>query len=151
MSMVPVSVRQARTEDVEWVAANLREEDRIEVETATGDDPVAVLRRSFQSSQEKYAVFIEGSEEPCALFGVHSGSPGIVWLLCTPEVTKHTRKLLKLAEAWVKHLSAYYGGLQALAWTGNYLHVRWCEHLGFVEFGRAKINGQEFVHLYRGK
>lgn len=148
-----VQTRRASFEDVDWIATHLREEDEMEVRAATGDDPVAVLHRSYLLSAECHSVFLRGSEVPCALFGVvrneAPGEPGVAWMLCTPEVTEGIREVLVEAERWVEGLAETYSGLQALAWANNYLHVRWCRYLGFVELGRVTINGEQFIHIYK--
>ena len=152
--MSTVRVLPARAADVAYVGKHLRDEDREELEVATGRDPVATLLSSHRMSAESYAVFIVGAPEPVAVFGVvdaPASHKGIIWMLCTPEAPKHAKSILREARVWLTHLSSKYNGLQCLAWSSNYLHVRWCKILGFVELSTRNLNGQDFVHLYRPK
>lgn len=141
-----IEVRRATESTVLGMA--LRPEDSMELKAATGKSPVAVLRQSLQESKEAYTLHHQGTT--LAAFGVvELGGPGVVWMVCSPEVSRHVRKVLHAMDYWAEYLADAFGGIQALAMADNCLHVRWCEHLGFVELGRYDISGNEFIHIYR--
>lgn len=149
-----IEIRPATEEDAKYVGANLRPADRVEGTIATGKDPVQVVVDSWRASARSYAVFPAGSSAPCAIYGT-APTParpdlGIAWMLCTPEVTRVARGILQEApEQLHALLQDYAGGLQALAWSGNHLHIRWCRRLGFTEVGRVSHNDETFIHLFR--
>lgn len=149
-----IEVREATIEDAEFVGANLREADRQEGMISTGKDPVQVVVDSLKASAQSYTVVNSRTGNPCAIFGAtpdqNYTNLGIAWMLCTPEVSRVSKAIIESAREWIEYLSQDYpNGLQALAWSGNHLHIRWCRRFGFIEAGRIHHNGHIFIHLYR--
>lgn len=133
----------------EWVGQRLREADEREIRASTGEDPVDVLVRSYHLSEECRLIYSPGSFLPCALFGIVKAQVPVVWMVCTPDIKENPRYVLRSMQVVADRWAEEYGGLQALAMADNYLHVRWCRHLGFKEIAPRQINGHQFIHIYR--
>jgi len=152
-----IDVRPATRADAEFIASNLRAEDRAEVEAATGRSPEEIVPLSFDLSTQCYAIrhasVSQVDDQPCAIFGVADDSEaglGIVWLLATDDVYAVRRSVLEIAPEYLDRLSAQYPlGLHNAVDHRNLLHLRWCLKSGFEEIGQVEMNGFLFHHIYR--
>jgi hypothetical protein len=149
-----INVRPARIADAGFIGRNLRMEDEREVRAATGRAPSRVVAESFQLSRESYVVFRRGFPDPYAIFGVADDPTveglGIVWMLCTDEVSRAPLDTFRAGHGWMDYLSRHYPlGMHNLAHKENLLHVRWCRLSGFAELGEVQHRGHPFIHIHR--
>jgi hypothetical protein len=149
-----IEIRPARLGEAAYVGRNLREEDAREVFTATQRLPERVVVQSFKISRECLAVYRRGLPVPVALFGVaddpHTEGLGVVWMLCTDEVLRVSKTIIRQAPQWLDTLSRHYPlGVHNYADLRNYHHVRWCRLSGFEELGSVDVAGHPFIHIYR--
>ena len=157
-----LTFRPGTLADAEWIGQHLREEDKREVETASGLPATTVVPMSFTMSRECYTFRLatpRGTVEdnPCAIFGV-SDDPkrpdmGIVWLLGTPEIRRSALSFMREAPKWIDHfLTRYPEGIHNVVDTRNDLHIRWLLLTGFIVGDEPlMVNGVPFVHAVRFK
>ena len=100
-----VEFREARIEDVRFLAPRLREADKNEVSALGFRTPLAALEASFFSSDAAFTGLIDGV--PAMMFGV--GAPlfaefGTVWALGTDTLTAHPREMLVYGRRKIREL-----------------------------------------------
>jgi len=154
-----LTIRPAVRSEAEWLGANLREDDRREVETAAGLPAEQVVPLSFDQSRECYTIRLSTQrqtveDEPCVIFGVtddpHNKDVGIMWLLGTPRMRRAALSILREAPKWLDHFNRIYtGGIHNFVDTRNDLHVRWLLLTGFAMGDTYMLNGVPFVHVMR--
>lgn len=149
-----IEIRPATEGYAAYIGRNLREADEREVWAATGRLPSRVVVESFRISSRVFTAHRGGRELPYAIFGVadsHEDSRlGVVWMLCTTEVSRVPLETLKSGPEWLDRLSKDYPrGLHSLAHKENLLHVRWCHLSGFEELGEVQHRGHPFIHIHR--
>lgn len=146
-----LTVKPANPADVFHVANELRDEDAREVTLATRRDPYTVVCESARMSN---TVVVKVDGEPVALAGAAytaEKSCGLVWMLCTPGVSRAPRRILKEARRWLETQHETYDVLCNRAWAGNALHLGWLRLLGFTLMPPVLVNGAEFIPFYRSK
>jgi hypothetical protein len=151
-----IDVRLATKGDAEYLASNLRAEDRAEVEATTGQSPAVVVPKSFDVSTQCYAIRHASSQvddQPCVIFGVADDAEaeglGLVWLLATDDVYPVRRAVMEVSKQFIDYwIEQYPLGLHNIVDHRNLLHLRWCLRLGFVEIGQVWIDGLLFHHIY---
>lgn len=154
-----LTVRPATQTDALWLGCNLREEDRREVETATGMAAEAVVPASLYHSRECYTMRRPDSDGriadmPCMIFGVHEdpreSGVGVVWMLCSDAIRTAALSILREASYWLDAWAMRYpNGLHNLVDKRNILHLRWLQLMGFTFHGEHEVNGQLFIHAIR--
>ena len=139
-------LQQATIEDIRYLAANLREADRLEMHHY-GADPLSGLLQSFELSEVCYAAFL-GDELVC-VYGVCPGvGVAVPWMMGTPSMSKVRRETLTWATAVKAELSDKYPLLMNYVWSGNKTHIRWIKWLGFSFTGeKLTLNGEEFLQF----
>lgn len=122
--------RKATWRDGLELARNLKEDDRQEV-LGLGHSPVT-LPLLIQLS-EPCISFFTSEGDLAGIGGITPGeSPeiGVVWMLCTPEVSKHPTALVRGVREWLDNLKGY-----KLLWNitdaRNTFHHRFLKLLGF--------------------
>lgn len=130
-----VIVRQARPEDIVFLAENLRQEDIDECQHASGMGPKEALEFGFVESDVCHVATFK--DEPFAIFGVLAaaqteGWPRVasVWMLGTPKMRKLGVTLCRLAPDWLARF-ADFDIVTCLAWAGNTAHLHWIKAMGF--------------------
>ena len=136
---------------VEYIADNLREQDRLEVFYSHGVTGWESVINSWNYSEIRHG--IEGDNgKPVALCGVNNS---IIWLLGTDELfssNSHRRQFIRGGKIWINELLT--GGEQMLhnwALSSNVSSLRWLKHLGF-EIDPPQPMGkscQLFNHFWR--
>ena len=150
-----LDIRPATLEDAEWIAPRLREQDRREIETATGKTPEAVLPTSVSQSLECYVARPFGQENPCVIFGLYQDrvdpAVGLVWLMATPEVTRAAKAVLLESRVWINKWLSKFDYLANIVDVRNTLHIRWISRLGFTFGQRVTVNGHTFRYFFKRK
>lgn len=153
-----LTIRPAVRDDAVWIGQNLRDEDRREVETASGRPVEQVLLEAFYVSRQCYTIRLNLAgaidEHPAAIFGV-SDDPntpglGVMWLLATERIRNGALAVLREAPKWLDHFNLMYTtGIHNYVDTRNSLHIRWLMLTGFTFEEARMINGVPFVHAFR--
>ncbi len=132
--MSVIKFEKPTTEMVEYIAANMRDEDRKEVWAARNRTPHQALIDGWNESHFVTVVTVDGV--PCVMLGlvkrdVLSGH-GVPWLLGTEGALKHRKQFLKLSPPVIQEM------LQLCPMLYNYVHVEntlsitWLRWLGFT-------------------
>ena len=123
--------RKATVRDALAVAANLRSEDKREIE-GLGLTPLVLL---FSVATSDHSVAIINQDNKIA--GVAGIAPdpregvGQVWLICTPEIKRCPREFIKQAKVWLEIAGANYTMLWNQMDARNDLHHKLVKMLGF--------------------
>lgn len=138
-------IRPSVIEDVEYLSQNLRPED-VEECLASGVTPLDALRHGFACSTP---CLTGVTPDPAAMFGVAPG--GLVWLLGTPAIEKHSVAFLRRSHAALEVLHADNDLLWNYTFAKNTLHHRWLKWLGFKFLRKVELQGNQFYEFARLK
>jgi hypothetical protein len=140
-----VFVGPARLRTVSYIGANLRPEDRRELETVAPDHTAeAELLRAVTASEEVWVASV--GTEPIAVFGI--GRAGVIWMVGTAGISKAPIQVFRTAQGFVRCWLRQYGHLHNAADCRNTLHLRWLKLLGFTFDDVIQINGQPFQRFH---
>ena len=142
-------IRHTTIEDIRELSLSMREEDKLEIILSSGTPPYTVLLRGYTDSNS--VATIEWDGRVMALFGVTGikGEWGCPWMLGAGDL-KRCKSLLRECR---KVLSGYlddYTYLTNACWSGNLVHIKWIEWLGFTFSGSDTRNGELFLHFHKG-
>lgn len=130
-----IAVRSARAGDAAELAPRLRGADLQEIKASLGADPLSILERGIADSDPCYAV-VDGEGRPFALFGAVPDSSntevGLVWLLASDDLVKHSCFVLRNSRRWVEKLHRRYRVLWNFVDGRNEVHLRWLKWCGFT-------------------
>jgi hypothetical protein len=121
--------------DVDYIADNMRDADRIEVRAIANLSPKQALERSLYS-EVAYTVVV--NDEPCCMFGFARASAlsdvGVPWLLGTELVNSIPVKFLRESKRIVDDFmrSGKYAKLENWIDSENEVSLRWLKWLGFT-------------------
>lgn len=126
--------RSPTQEDIEHVAANMRDVDVLEVAASGGRTPLLALVDSINESTISQTAVFDGV--PVAIFGFVyddiSDKAG-VWMLCTNDVYKHRatflRESVRILTGWLPLAEELYNFVA----VDNAITRRWLKLAGFVE------------------
>lgn len=122
-------------DDIRYLAANLREADRMEVAAASGRDPQWVLTEGVIKSAVS---LVYRARRPVFIVGVVE--PGIIWLLGSDAIHHHKRALHRLAGHVLTKWHERWPTLGNIVDARNTIHIRWLKSMGF-QFGEPVIAG----------
>jgi hypothetical protein len=119
-------------EDCHVMATDMRQEDK--EEWAAGG--IIDIRHHMWAGIENYGSVnytVRHEGRPLVIFGAHPYgiNAALVWLVATPEATKHVLALHRLAPEVLAQWDIYWATLHAHSWEHNPLHHKWLEWLGF--------------------
>jgi hypothetical protein len=133
--MTMVSVRTGLMDDANTLAPKLRTPDRREILAATGEEPLAALKRSIAWSDPCYAL-VDELGIVIALFGVVPDNVnrdiGSVWLLGSYELVNHSIQFVKHCRNWVDILQEDYRVIWNYVDARNEVHIKWLKWCGFT-------------------
>jgi hypothetical protein len=139
-------VRIATEADALALAQDLRAEDEAEVRAMTGREPLDSLLHGVQQSDVPLAIE-DDDGSTIGLFGVvtiqKAPRVGAVWLLASPKLLKHWRRLARESKRWIESLQSQYDVLFNLVDERNTVHIRWIEWCGFIFVNRHPALGAE--------
>lgn len=145
--------RPAEERDVAFIAAILREADRLEVERFYHEPPAEILLRSFRDSLMSWtAIAPDGT--PVAMWGVAENSLdpryGIPWMMGTDLIMDSFGDFVWLSRRFDQVMSDAFHGLCNLVdaeYTGA---IRWLAWLGYSKGDTVKSpKGYDFVLMYK--
>jgi len=148
MSHPAVDVVAPTPAHVEELAANLRQQDRDELDAGGHTDHERAIRESVKASDWTNTILIDGRVAAIfgvARFGTMLDPRGIPWALGTDLVPQNRRALARLARVYIRAMLRDYPHLVNAVHARNTVAVRWLKRSGFV-FGPAHTlpNGETF-------
>lgn len=121
---------------VNYIAENLRESDRREVEATIGSTQYAAAMRVSVKMSASAIVAVSVFGEPLAVFGVTTTSVmhniGSPWFLATARVRRHRRALIEDPYAYTEAMLDHYAKLENHVDARNTTGVEWLKRLGFT-------------------
>ena len=142
-------VRKAVLKDALELAPKMRIGDRQEIMASDGSSPLESLVLPFtQKGSKIYNIVGTQSEGVIGMFGsspVKEEGYGIVWLLSSEDLFKHTRQFIKECPKWVAEMSEDYEHVYNFVDERNWKSLKWLQFLGFEpkrkigDFGVGKI------------
>jgi hypothetical protein len=143
--MKRAQVIQPTATDALYVALNLRQADRRELETASGVSAVEAVFRAWGWSEVSWIIEIDG--KPAVIFGV--AKDGVIWMVGTDAISTVRKEFFRLAQSIVEQLLQWYPRLHNQADCRNELHLRWLRLLGFTMGEFVGVNGKTFRQFHR--
>ena len=138
--------RLTTTEDLPYLAKNLREEDKAEIRASSGiADVEAVLGLGLLGSRICKTICLPCGT-PCGIYGV-SDTPvaglGAIWLLATPDLLKVQRQFIRESGRELREISKGYRCVYNYADARNIVHHRWLKRCGFTFIKKHENHGHE--------
>jgi hypothetical protein len=132
---------------VEELAANLRQQDRDELDAGGHRDHQRTIADSVAMSDWSLTALVEG--RVACIFGVAPHGSlldprGIPWMLGTELVTQNRRALARLAPVYIRVMLQAYPRLVNVVHARNTVAVRWLKRSGFVLGPAFARNGETF-------
>lgn len=131
--MVDFEIVKAEEWHAIFIAASLRDSDRVELEVSGRTNFEEVLKRSVSVSSSAWTALINGV--PSIIFGVAPVSVlsgiGAPWLLATNSSKLVRRKFLIDGMKYVEQMKNAYPRLMNLVHEKNQQSIRWLKWLGF--------------------
>lgn len=143
-------VREARAEDVPFLAENIREEDRLEIWHGYRVTPEEAFQTGLEVSDTPYTVV--WNDTPVAMFGVSGvAGVGVPWMLATDDLRKIRKSFLRDCRSYVEGFHNEYPLLVNQVWAKNTTHIQWLKWLGFqfdipVQMGP---DNEMFIRFYK--
>ncbi len=149
-----VHVRASTQADVEYLADNLREEDRLEVLASHGSTLKAV-QMGFDLCQECWTIVVTETNEIAGMYGLcriddMTGEP---WLLTSPAIYKVWLPFLRQSKQWVAEANLKYPVLTNACDERYKVAIKWLKFVGFTFIKRHETYGMgdkpflEFVRI----
>ena len=150
MSRSVAETRAPTPADIDELAANLRRQDRVELNAAGHTDHRAVIAEGVARSAWSLTALID--DRVACIFGVAPiGSMldprGVPWMLGTDLVPKNRRALARLAPGYIRLMLRDYPHLLNIVHAHNTVAVGWLKRIGFALHPAHDQNGQPF-HLF---
>lgn len=152
MKLSEYDIREFIPEDLQHVAANMRQHDRDEVWALAHHTPEEALWRSVEVSRD--TVFTGTADDvPVCIFGVKPpsllGVAASPWMLGTDGVNFHSRAFLRYSRRFIKMLSEEFPVMENYVDARNTASIRWLQWTGFSvyypePFGRDKLPFHRF-------
>ena len=136
-------------EDCQYLANELRYEDKREILDATGFTPMSGLIFSYVSSEMCFTI-VDKDDVPVGMFGVSKN--GAIFLLASNEIKRIRYSFLRESRKVVDFLNTKYPMLWNFVDCRNELHLRWLKWCGFkflrkINYGVSKKPFYEFIRI----
>ena len=150
-------ISKASIGDAEVLAPKLRKPDLAEIQAATGEKPLKILKESITGSKECYTVW---SLDETLIYGAFGAAPlkdktGLIWFLGSDDLFNSNKvSFLRNSHIWVDKLMENYDVLLNVVDCRNKVHIRWLKWLGFTftevieEFGYEQ---RPFIQFFKKK
>ena len=125
-------LRKANLKDLKYVAANMREVDKIEAFYQSGQEPLQALQLTYMCSKVNMAI-ADDNDQPMGLCGVVDG--GVIWMVATDKLfenNKYKIQLIRKGRKWVDNLLKKYKILYNFVYAENDSAIKWLKSLGFT-------------------
>jgi hypothetical protein len=133
--------------DIEYVATNLQEADRREIEGLGFTDMFLAL--SLSSSHSDPAItFWNNTNNICGIAGVSRTDAhcGAIWMMTTPDVRAYPRQFLQEARKWVDQQTSF-DVLHNIADPRNNMHMKLLHLLGFKKLGYVRVGPDQLTYV----
>ena len=146
-------LRKATFKDLQYVANNLREVDKLEAFYQTGQEPLQALQFTYLCSKVNMAI-ADDNDAPIGLCGVVNG--GVIWMVSTDALfdnRKYKIQLIRKGREWVDNLLKSYKVLYNFVYAENHTAIKWLKALGFTfvnyyeKYGDQEKPFYEFVRI----
>ena len=122
MSQLAVEFRAPTEADIADLAANMREQDVVEVRACGRTDLHAAIAEQVRRSAMCWACFVDG--ELAAIFGCAPGGSmldptGVPWLLGTDLIPKHRRIFVRVSPPYIARMLAAFPRLSNAVHAGD--------------------------------
>jgi len=148
-----LQVYPSKVEDAKMLAPRLRKTDINEIQLLTEQSPLTVLEKGIVESIPCYTV-TSGDKLPIAIFGVVPDkkilkNSGIVWLLASDDILKHSVSFLRNSGKWINKLHNHYYLLWNYIDARNKVYIKWLKCCGFNFSGYTEKYGIEKRTFYK--
>jgi hypothetical protein len=134
-----IIIREYLETDLEYLANNLRDVDRRELEALFDEPAIEGLKYSIENADSIWVVCHK--QIPCMIFGIsdrteekEEARSGLIWAVGTDEVYKHKKALHEISQNVINNWFEEYDVLFNYIWDENTLHKTWLKSLGFLFF-----------------
>lgn len=139
-------VTTACWENALYVADNLRQEDKEELETSGQTAKEEIIQSMCDSHIHAYTISSPSTGAPMGLFGI--ADTGVVWLVSTAELPEYFIRFLKDSRKWIQEFHVTHPVLWNWVDARQKLHIKWLtKWLGFVITHEGFRNGYKFYRL----
>ena len=141
-------LRKATFTDLKYVAANMREVDKLEALYQTGQEPADALRLTYLAGEQVLTIAGD-ADQPMGLCGVVSD--GCIWMICTDELfsnKKYKIQLIRKGREWVDSLLKSYKVLYNFVYAENDYAIKWLKALGFTFVNYYEKYGEQEKPFY---
>jgi len=141
-------VRKAKLKDALELAPKIRKGDRQEIMASNGATPLEALVIPFTEEGKIYSIIGSKSEGVIGMFGSVPSKEkgyGVVWLLSSENLFKHTKQFIKECPKWINEMSNGYEYVYNFVDERNWKSLKWLQFLGFEpktkigDFGIGKM------------
>lgn len=141
-------VRKAKLKDALELAPKVRKGDRQEIMASDGVSPLEALVIPFTQQGKIYSIIGAKSEGVIGMFGSVPSKEkgyGVVWLLSSEHLFKHTKQFIKECPKWIDDMSKGYEHVYNFVDERNWKSLKWLQFLGFEpkrkigDFGIGKM------------
>jgi hypothetical protein len=150
--MARLEIVEATCSHVLAMVDRLREADKEEISSATGEDANVAMFHSYRKSFLRWTALMD--DRPIAVFGVAPmtlmGTTGIVWLLGTDDASKAGARLARATKKCVMECLGMFKRLENYVDDRNELSKKWIKWLGFTIENPAPygVERRLFRHFY---
>ena len=146
-------LRKSKLSDLNYVAKNMRNMDKIEAYYQTGKEPEDALRLSYLHGQTNMTIAAD-DDKPIGLCGVVAD--GCIWMIATDELfsnKKYKIQLIRKGRQWIDSLLKSYKVLYNFVYAENHTAIKWLKALGFTfvkyheEYGKESKPFYEFLRI----
>ena len=146
-------LRKSKLSDLNYVAKNMRNMDKIEAYYQTGKEPEDALRLSYLHGQTNMTIAAD-DDKPIGLCGVVAD--GCIWMIATDELfsnKKYKIQLIREGRKWVDSILKNYKMLYNMVYAENHSAIKWLKALGFTfvkyheEYGKESKPFYEFLRI----
>lgn len=138
-------LRPASPTDALQVAANLRADDRRDIEAVSSLAPSTAILASMRRAERSFAIVHDATcvgiagVRPAPDYGL-----GVVWLLGTQGLSEIiTQGAWRFSRRWVQYMCFGYRQVHNYVPLQNAMSRRWLRRLGFIEAGTVpSVNGR---------
>lgn len=150
--MSGVKLTRITPEILQFIAENMREEDKTEVILSGAKDPMDALETVVRHSHFTLAVI---ADVPLTVLGLRKmdimQGVGVPWLLSAEQALQHKREFLLQSPPVIEEMLNICPTLINYVHAENRLSIRWLKWLGF-EIGDPEpigLNGAEFCRFMK--
>ena len=138
------SVVPADKNHVEYIAKNLRNADRTEIEFL-GSKSDQGMARGLSYDDESYTVLTK-DKTPCAMFGVGAlvKDEGYIWMLGTDEIYDYKSDFIRFSRPWINKITTKYRKYSNMVHSENHFSLRWLLWCGATLIHSVDVNGATF-------